>query len=363
LNQPLRLPTHTWNLRNPEDADIDRRERIRRDVAGTVVHKNADARWNSMSLRTIWMSGARRWLDPGAPRLLARFTGAGESTADISRRDAAVARIAARGRLRASEIVLAPLRFENSTARRTGGRTDHNSQGAGGFLRRKSVGHVECPVARRPILPISRALERWMLRGWFAPCFAQHPSCGTASATLTLTAHGVGRANLVRSMEGDGQTGRANVNSAEWICEPDFRDAQDSSPGGSRPRKEISALVVAESRWRISSWTIRKAASSEAALFFSRAEPAHSIRRFSCHNKPGKRAAAKFILGGTIESPSVALLLRPRNRLPNLSPARGSIAMLARVVCPPSLVGQASCLSLTCDRIVRTDRVLSYPAQ
>jgi len=49
-----------------------------------------------------------------------------------------VARIAARGRLRASEFVLAPLRFEKFDGQGgTGGPDDHNSQGAGGFLRRK----------------------------------------------------------------------------------------------------------------------------------------------------------------------------------------------------------------------------------
>jgi len=54
--------------------------------------------------------------------------------------------------------------------------------------------------------------ERVDVARWFAavPSLSTRVA-GTASATLTLTAHGVGRANLVRSMEGEGRLDARNV--------------------------------------------------------------------------------------------------------------------------------------------------------
>src|SRR5882762_8949907 len=115
LNQPLRLPNaHMEFAQSQRTLTLIAANAFGAMWRGTVVRKNADARWTfDVSADHLDVAELDRWLGPRArPGLLARFTGAGESTADISRRDAAVARIAARGRLRASEIVLAPLRFE-----------------------------------------------------------------------------------------------------------------------------------------------------------------------------------------------------------------------------------------------------------
>ena len=81
---------------------------------GNAYRKNVDKRW-TFDLFADRLDAAEldRWLGPrersGVP---AGFTGAAISAADISERDDAIARIAARGRLRISEIALAPLRFE-----------------------------------------------------------------------------------------------------------------------------------------------------------------------------------------------------------------------------------------------------------
>jgi len=252
-----------------------------------------------------------RWLGPRArPGLLARFTGAGESTADISRRDAAVARIAARGRLRASEIVLAPLRFEKFDGQaELAGRTITIRKAQADFFGGKALGTFSARLLADPSYQFQGRFERVdvarLVRA--VPSLSTRVA-GTASATLTLTAHGVGRANLVRSMEGDGRVDARNVE----LSGMDFAslisgDAQDSSPGRFASAQgnfhiggggiEVADFVLDNSQGRFQ---------AEGRIDFSHAlnlriHPSifHAATNLASVPPPS------FVLGGTIESPSV----------------------------------------------------------
>jgi len=113
---------------------------------------------------------------------------------------------------------------------------------------------------------------------------------GTASATLTLTAHGVGRANLVRSMEGDGRLDARNVE----LSGMDFAslisgNAQDSSPG---------RFASAQGNFHIGGGGIEVAAFGlETALGMSRHEIPTSIPRHQCGiSLRGREPARRGIL-------------------------------------------------------------------
>jgi uncharacterized protein involved in outer membrane biogenesis len=313
LNQPLRLP----NARM-EFAESKRTLTLAAAGAfgamwrGTAVRKNAEGRW-TFDLFADHLDAAEldRWLGPRArPGLLARFTGAGESTADISRRDAAVAGIAARGRLRASEIVLAPLHFEKFDGQaELAGRTITIRKAQADFFGGKALGTLSARLLADPAYQFQGRFERVdVARLVRAVASLSTRVAGTASATLTLTAHGVGRVNLVRSMEGNGRLDARNVE----LSGMDFAslisgDAQDSSAG---------RFASAQGNFRISGGGIEVADfvldnsqgrfQAEGRIDFSHAlnlriHPSifHATTNLASAPPPS------FVLGGTIESPNV----------------------------------------------------------
>jgi hypothetical protein len=147
---------------------------------------------------------------------------------------------------------------------------------------------------------------------------------GTASATLTLTAHGVGRVNLVRSMEGEGRLDARNVE----LSGMDFAslisgDTQDSSPGRFASAQgnfhiggggiEVADFILDNSQGRFQ---------AEGRVDFShalnlRVHPSifHATTNLASAPPPS------FVLGGTIESPSV---------VPPPPPAKSAAKSVAR---------------------------------
>jgi uncharacterized protein involved in outer membrane biogenesis len=279
---------------------------------GTAVRNNADSRWTfDVSADHLDAAELDRWLGPRArPGLLARFTGAGESTVAIAGRDAAVTGIAARGRLRVSEIVLAPLRFEKFDGQaELAGRTITIRKAQADFFGGKTAGALVARLLADPSYQFEGRFERVdVARLARAVPSLNNRVAGTASATLTLSAHGVGRANLVRSIEGDGTLDARDVE----LSGMDFAslisgDAQDSPTGRFKSAQgnfrmsgggiEVANFVLDNSQGRFQ---------AEGRIDFShvlslRIHP--SI--FHATTNLASAPPLSFVLGGTIESPSV----------------------------------------------------------
>jgi hypothetical protein len=328
LNQPLRLPNaHMEFAPSQRTLTLVAADAFGAMWRGTAVRKNADARWTfDVSADHLDAAELDRWLGPRArPGLLARFTGAGESTATISGRDAAIAGIAARGRMRVAEIVLAPLRFDKFDGQaELAGRTIIVRKAQADFFGGKTSGTFDARLLADPSYRFQGRFERVDV----ARLARTVPSlnnrfAGTATATLTLSAHGVGHANLVRSMEGDGTLDARNVelsgmNFASLIS----GDAQDPLPGRFASAQgnfhmggggiQVADFVLDNSQGRFQ---------VEGRVDFSHALSLR-IHPSTLHATTNLASAPppSFLLGGTIESPSVG---------PPTSPAKAATAKSA----------------------------------
>jgi hypothetical protein len=329
LNQPLHLPNARMEFAPSQRAvTLVAADAFGAMWRGTAVRKNADAGWTfDVSADHLDASELDRWLGPRArPGLLARFTGAGESTAAISGRDAAVAGIAARGRLRVAEIVLAPLRFEKFDGQaELAGRTITIRNAQADFFGGKTSGTFDARLLADPSYQFQGRFERVdVARLARVVPSLNNRVAGTASAALTLFAHGVGRANLVRSMEGDGTLDARNVE----LSGMDFAslisgDAQDSPTGRFASAQgnfhmgsggiEVADFVLDNSQGRFQ---------AEGRIDFSHAL---SLRIhpsiFHAATNLASAPPPSFVLGGTIESPSVG---------PPGSPAKAAAKSAAR---------------------------------
>jgi uncharacterized protein involved in outer membrane biogenesis len=319
LNQPLRFPRARI-----EFAQAQRTVTLFSTGAfgamwhGTAVRKNADRRW-TFDVFADHLDAAEldRWMGPRArPGLIARLTGAGKSTADTFERDAAIAAISARGRLRISEIVLAPLHFEQFDGEaELAGRTITIRKAQADFFGGKAAGTFNARLLADPFYQFQGRFDRVDLArlGRAMPSFDNRIT-GTASAALTLSAHGVGRENLVRSLEGGGRLDVRNVE----LPDLDFAsmilgDNQDSPPG---------RFAFAQGNFRVGSGGIEVTDfvfdnlqgrfQAEGRIDFSHAlnlriHPSifHATTTLASAPPPS------LVLGGTIESPSVVLPTSP----------------------------------------------------
>jgi uncharacterized protein involved in outer membrane biogenesis len=330
LNQPLRLPkAHMEFAESKRTLTLAAADAFGATWRGTALRKTADAGW-TFDLFADHLDAAEldRWLGPRArPGFLARFTGVGQSTADISGRDVAVAGIAARGRLRVSEIVLAPLRFEKFDGQaELAGRTIAIRNAQADFFGGKASGTLDARLLADPSYQFQGRFERVdIARLARALPSLNNRLAGTASATLTLSAHGVGRANLVRSMEGDGRLDARNVE----LSGMDFAslvsgDAQDSPTGRFASAQgnfhmggggiEVAGFVLENSLGCFQ---------AEGRIDFSHALSLriHPSISHATSNLASARPPS-FVLGGTIESPSVVPPAPPAKAAAKSSAAR-----------------------------------------
>jgi hypothetical protein len=325
LNQPFRLPNARMEFaESKRTLTLVAANAFGAIWRGTAVRRNADAQW-TFDLFADQLDAAEldRWLGPRArPSLFTRFSGAGESTADISGRDATIAGIAARGRLRVSEIVLAPLRFEKFDGQaELAGRTIAIRKAQADFFGGKASGTLDAWLLADPSYQFQGRFERVdVARLARALPSLNNRFAGTASATLTLSAHGVGRANLVRTMEGDGGLDARNVelsgmDFASLISgdAPDFPTGRFASVQGNFHMGgggiEVADFVLDNSQGRFQ---------AEGRIDFSHAL---SLRIhpsiFHATTNLASAPPPSFVLGGTIESPRV---------VPPASPAKAASA-------------------------------------
>jgi uncharacterized protein involved in outer membrane biogenesis len=285
---------------------------------GSIARKNTDGKWTfDISAEHLDAADLDRWLGPRArPGPLTRFAGFGKSPAANSQRDAAVAGIAARGRLRISEIVLSPLHFEQFDGEvELAGRAITVRKAQANFFGGKAAGSLEARLLADPSYQFRGRFDRVDLArlGQAIPSLSNRIS-GTASADLDLHAHGVGRETLVRFIQGDGKLDARNaqlrgLNFASLISARN----QDSSSGQFASARgkftvgaggiEVTDFVLENSQGRFQ---------ADGRIDFSRALNL-SIHPSIFHAATTVASAPppSFVVSGTVEAPSVGFPLAP----------------------------------------------------
>jgi hypothetical protein len=216
LNQPLRFPRARIEFaQSRRKLTLFATEAFGTTWRGTAVRKNTDGLWTfDLSADLLDAAELDRWLGPRSrPARVAWYTGSAELIPNTFGREAAVPGIAARGRLRISDIVLAPLRFEQFDGQvELAGRTITIRKAQADFFGGKAAGALDARLLADPSYQFQGRFDRVDLArlGRAAPSL-NNRIAGTASAALALSAHGVGRENLVRSIEGDGRLDARNV--------------------------------------------------------------------------------------------------------------------------------------------------------
>jgi hypothetical protein len=316
LNQPLRFARARVEFaRSQRTLTLSAAQAFGTTWRGTAVRNNADNQWTfDLSADRLDAAELDRWLGPRArPGLLARLTGSSQKpAADNSGREAAIARVAAHGRLRISEIVLAPLHLEQFDGQaELAGRSITIRKAYAGFFGGKAAGTFVARLLPDPSYEFQGRFDRVDLArlGNAMPSLNDRLA-GTAYATLALAAHGVGRENLARSIQGDGKLDARSVT----LRDLDFAtlisgDNPDPQPGRFSSVQgdfrvagggvEISDFIFDNSQGRFQ---------TEGRIDFSHALNLRihpSI--FHATTTLASAPPSSFVLGGTIESPSVVL--------------------------------------------------------
>lgn len=176
------------------------------------LHKSGGEEWIfDLSADHLDAAELDRWLGPRARKgLLARMLPFAVTSAAESPRDAAmgstIASLRARGRLRVAEVTLDPVRLErlDSTAELRGRNLAlRDAQAA--FYGGRLTGDFEARLSPDPAYSIRARIDRANLTDLAASTASLTGRfAGLASGDLRLAAHGVGRDDLLNSLEGDG---------------------------------------------------------------------------------------------------------------------------------------------------------------
>ena len=182
---------------------------------GTASRKYSDERWTfDLSADHLDAAELDRWLGPRArPGFLARITGTNSVAPITPVTDAVVGQISAHGRLRVATIDVAPLQIEKFDGdAELVGRTVRIRMGQADFFGGKISGLFNAQLLPDPSYEFQGRFDRVDL-GQLAEVvpFLKDRLDGTASSNLTLSAHGVGRQDLVSSMQGQGTLEGKNI--------------------------------------------------------------------------------------------------------------------------------------------------------
>ena len=312
VNQPLRFPkAHVEFAPLQRTVTLSAVEGFGAVWHGSVARKYSDKEW-SFDLTADHLDAAEldRWLGPRArPGFLARLTGSNSTVAAAAPAvDAVVTRLAAHGRLRAGAISIPPISIEQFDGEaELAGRTVRIQKAQGNFFGGKISGSFDAQLAPDPSYEFLGRFDRvdlTQLAG--AVPFLNDRIGGNASATLTLSAHGIGRQDLIGSMQGQGTLNGRNVDlrgsnlSAAFPGEnPDTTsDLFASVQGTYRIQNrgiDLAKFVMDSSRGRLA---------AEGRIDFSHAlniRVRPSI--FQAATSPASASPPSFLLTGTIDSP------------------------------------------------------------
>jgi hypothetical protein len=318
INQPLRLAkAHVEFAPLQRTVTLSAAEAFGAVWHGSIARKYTDQQW-AFDLAADHLDAAEldRWLGPRArPGFLARFTGSNSSSTSASPlADAVVTRLAARGRLRAGSIGIPPMRLEqfDSEAELTG-RTVRIRKAQADFFGGKISGSLDVQLLPDPSYEFQGHFDRvdfaQLVR---AVPFLSDRIAGSASATLALSAHGIGRQDLISSMQGQGTLNGRNV---------ELRGSNLSAAfPGQNPDNAPDLFASVQGMYRIQNKGIdlanfvmdnsRGRLEAEGRIDFShglniRVHP--SI--FQAATTPASASPSTFLLSGTIENPRLVLPL------------------------------------------------------
>jgi len=218
VNRPLRFPkAHVEFAPAQRTITLSAAEAFGAIWRGSIARKNTDTQWTfDLSADHLDAADLDRWLGPRArPGFFARFTGANSADAAAAPpfAGAAVTRLAARGRLRAGAIDLAPMHIEQFDGQaELDGRTIRIRKAQADFFGGKISGSFDARLLPDPSYEFHARFDRVDLAqlGRAVP-FLNDRIGGNASAALNLFAHGIGRQNLIGSMQGQGTVNGRNV--------------------------------------------------------------------------------------------------------------------------------------------------------
>jgi AsmA-like protein len=226
--------------------------------------------------------------------------------------DAVVTRLAARGRLRAGVIDIPPMQIEQFDGEaELAGRTVRIRKAKADFFGGKISGSFDAQLLPNPSYEFQGRFDRVDLAQLArAVSFLNSRIAGNASATLTVSAHGIGRQDLVGSMQGQGTLNGRNAALSGFDLSGVFpRDNLDTAPntfssvqGTYRVQNkgiDLANFVLENSRGRLE---------AEGRIDFSHAlniqfHPSifQAATALASASPPG------FLLGGTIETPKLVL--------------------------------------------------------
>jgi len=214
VNQPVRLPkAHMEFAPAQRIIAFSAAEAFGAVWQGSISRKYNDPQWTfDLSADQIDAADLDRWLGPRArPGFLARFTGSAPAVSAASPADGVVTRLSARGRLRAAAISIAPMQIEQFDGQvELAGRTIHIRNAQADFFGGKISGSFDAQLLPDPSYVFQGRFDRVNLAqvARAVPLLTDRIG-GSASSTLTLSAHGIGRQDLIASMQGQGTlTGR-----------------------------------------------------------------------------------------------------------------------------------------------------------
>jgi len=315
LNQPLRLSnTHIEFSPQQRTVTLAVAEALGATWRGSISRKNAGPRWTfDLTADRLDTAELDRWLGPRArPGFLERFAGFGTPAADAPQTGTLFDRLAARGRLRAGAIAVGSLvlgTFDGDVE--ISGRTIAVHKAQADFFGGNISGTLDARLLADPSYDFQGRFERVNLAQLAAAVpFLNNRIAGIASATLSLEAHGIGRQNLIDTLEGNGSLNSRNAEITGLDLTGIFPgDSQDSS---------VSPLAAVHGSFRIHDREIDLA---DFVLDHSRGRVqvegpinfAHALTLrlrpsiFQATTSANSASPPTFLLSGTIEDPKLIL--------------------------------------------------------
>jgi hypothetical protein len=208
LNQPLIVGAASVALKSGErDIHLAAVQALGAHWTGSLRRRVADGAWDfDLSADRLDPAELDRWLRPDQPGLLGRILPFTVSRSGALSRAAVFARLAARGRLRVGEVLLAPLRIGKLDAdAEVDGRRIVLRRAQADFYGGRLSGELNALLAAEPFYSFRGRIDRVdlaSLTNASVPLTARF--AGLVAGELTFEARGIGREPLAESLEGEG---------------------------------------------------------------------------------------------------------------------------------------------------------------
>jgi uncharacterized protein involved in outer membrane biogenesis len=314
INQPVHLPKA-----NVEFAPSQRTITLASAEAfgavwhGSITRKVSDKEWTfDLSADHVDATDLDRWLGPRArPGFFSRFTAAKSEAVVAPLGDSLVTRLTARGRLRIDMVEVPPMRIENFDGQaELAGRTIQIRKAQANFFGGKISGTFDARLLPDAAYEFQGLFDRVDLTQLArAVPFMDNRIGGSISASLALSAHGIGRQDLIGSMQGQGTLSGRNVTLHGVDLSAVFPgadsqivfDPSSSVQGAYRIQNggiDLSNLALVNSGGRLE---------ADGRIDFNHAlniQGRIAFDKGSAYRSPATSPA--FLLGGTIEAPKIA---------------------------------------------------------